>query len=131
MDHYYAFALIRAVHLKAKLTDVINIDIEDVPVFSQLREQKIFGTGTIGRAKAATTKISLQNIPIFTLQYDFLCYSRRTKWLKLELGVLRGFGLRCGQNEFFRVAVFQTKENAGNVLQTRSCKYGTVTFTSF
>lgn len=60
MDHYYAFALIKAVHLKAKLADVINIDIEDVPVFSQLRGQKIFGTGTIARTKAATTKISLQ-----------------------------------------------------------------------
>lgn len=126
MDHYYAFALIKAVHLKAKLADVINIDIEDVPVFSQLRGQKIFGMGTIARAKAATTKISLQNIPIFILHY-----SRSTKWLKLELGVLRGFGLRCGQNELKKKAVFKTKENAGNVLLTRSCKYGTVTFTSF
>ena len=106
MDHYYAFALIKAVHLKAKLADVINIDIEDVPVFSQLRGQKIFGMGTIARAKAATTKISLQNIPIFILQYDFLCYSRSTKWLKLELGVLRGFGLRCGQNEFKKKRLF-------------------------
>ena len=72
----------------------MNIDIEDVPVFSQLREQKIFGTGTIAHTQAATTKISLQNIPIFIVQFNFLYYSPSTKWLKLELGVLRGFGLR-------------------------------------
>jgi len=89
----------------------MNIDIEDVPVFSQLREQKIFGTGTIAHTQAATTKISLQNIPIFIVQFNFLYYSPSTKWLKLELGVLRGFGLRSvAKINFFGSLFFRPKK---------------------